>query len=207
MGALPTPFTQQDVELVDRQVAFRGFFTIEKLTLRHRRFNGEWLGPFQRELFRRGEAVGVLLFDPQRQQVVLTEQFRVGALRDQRSPWLLELVAGMVEEGEDYADVAQRETLEEAGSEFYQLIPICDYWVSPGGCDEKVMLYCGLVDSSNMGGVHGLDEEHEDIRLVTLTLDQAWQALDDGSMNNAATIIAMQWLRLNQERLLSELTR
>ena len=149
-------YGRDDVEIAAREVAFKGFFRIETIRLRHRTFAGGWTGYFERELFERGEAVCVLLFDPQRDCVVLTEQFRIGALADEHSPWLLELVAGIVEPGESYADVAQRETAEEAGCTFNELLPICNYWVSPGGTSERVQLYCALIDSAGVGGVHGL---------------------------------------------------
>ncbi|MDF1763755.1 MAG: NUDIX domain-containing protein, partial [Oleibacter sp.] len=194
--------TRKDVVIEKRDVVFQGFFRMELLTIRHRCFSSgsfslepsssaihdsanpvtsdQWMGPFTRELFERGEAVCVLLFDPKRNCVVLTEQFRMGALEDDRSPWLLEVVAGMVEPNESYQDVATRECQEEAGCTPSTLLPICHYWVSPGGTNERVMLYCGLVDSAGLDGVHGLPEEHEDIRLVTLSCEDAFQAVTDG---------------------------
>lgn len=201
---LPAPeYSRDDVEIVDNKRAFDGFFAIDTLTLRHKRFNSGWTGSFQRELFERGEAVCVLLYDPARDVVVLAEQFRIGALADERSPWLLELVAGMVEEGENYEEVAARETEEEAGCTFYELLPICNYWVSPGGTSERVQLYCGLVDSHGIGGVHGLEEENEDIRLHTFGFDQVYAAVESGEINNAATIMALQWLKIHHQRLCS----
>jgi len=197
MSAFPSPLTVDDVRLEKKEVVYQGFFRMEKLTLGHKRFNGEWMGPFSRELFERGQAVCVLLYDPARDAVVLVEQFRVGALNDERSPWLIELVAGMVEEGETLEEVALRECTEEAGAAPERLIPVCDYWVSPGGTSEKVAIYCGLIDSAEFGGLHGLDDEHEDIRVFTVPFDDAFKAVEQGIINNAATIMAIQWLKIH----------
>lgn len=196
---IPDPFSADDVEVTRTETAYQGFFRIDRIHLRHRTFAGGWTGEFSRELFERGEAVCILLYDPFRDCVVLTEQFRIGALNDERSPWLLELVAGMVEEGESYEEVAARETAEEAGCSFYQLLPVCRYWVSPGGTSERVQIYCGLIDSDGVGGIHGLEHENEDIRLVSLSFGEAWQALENGLINNAATIMALQWLKIHQD--------
>ncbi len=196
-------FSHNDVEVLENTTAYQGFFRIDRVRLRHRLFAGGWSSEFERELFERGEAVCVLLFDPQRDVVVLTEQFRIGSLQDERSPWLLELVAGMVEPGESYEEVAARETEEEAGCRFYQLLPVCRYWVSPGGTSERVQIYCGLIDSDGVGGVHGLAHEHEDIRLCRLDFDQAWQGVEDGTLNNAATIMALQWLKIHHAEVVS----
>ncbi|WP_225691140.1 NUDIX domain-containing protein [Thalassolituus sp. ST750PaO-4] len=197
-------FDRNDVEVAARDVAFNGFFRIEKIRLRHRMFTGGWSGYFERELFERGEAVCVLLFDPQRDCVVLTEQFRIGALADEHSPWLLELVAGMVEPGESYAEVARRETEEEAGCSFNELLPICNYWVSPGGTSERVQLYCALIDSEGVGGIHGLADENEDIRLARMSFSEAYAAVENGRINNAATIMALQWLYIHHLQLLQK---
>lgn len=193
----PEIFSSKDIKIEKREVVFKGFFRMEELSLSHKTFDGKWIGPFSRELFVRGEAVCVLLFDPKRDKVILTEQIRIGALEDERSPWLLELVAGIVEPNETQEEVALRESQEEAGCIPSQLIPICRYWVSPGGCNERISLYCGIIDSDGVGGIHGLPHEHEDIRLTTLTFDEAYQLVEEGVINNAASIIALQWLKIH----------
>lgn len=194
-------FGPDDVIVETREVVYQGFFRMEKLTINHKTFAGGWTGPFTRELFERGEAVCVLLYDPNRDELIFTEQFRVGVVGSEQSPWLVELVAGCVEEGESYEDVASRETLEEAGCSFYELIPICRYWVSPGGTSERIQLYCGLIDSTGVGGIHGLAEEHEDIRLCRMDFAQAWEQTGLGRINNAAAIIALQWLKIHRDEL------
>ena len=201
MPGIPEPMSKDDVVEESRKTVYQGFFRMDKVTLRHRRFNGEWIGPFHRELFERGEAVCVLLVDPVREAIVLTEQFRIGALEDERSPWLLELVAGMVEPGETYEEVAVRECQEEAGCTPAALRHITTYWVSPGGTNERVAIYCASVNSADMGGIHGLEEEHEDIRVITLPFSEALKALESGVINNAATIIALQWLTIHQKEV------
>ena len=194
-------FTEADVEVVERKSMFRGFFEIEELSIRHRLFGGGWSDTFTRELFIRGRAVVVLPYDPIRDEVVIIEQFRVGALADERSPWLLELVAGIVEEGETMEDVAHREAQEEAGLDIKTLEPVCEYWVSPGGTNETIAIYCGWVDTEGVGGVHGLPHENEDIRVEVVSSEVAFAALEDGTINNAASIIALQWLQMNRSRL------
>ncbi len=192
---------ETDVDLLARETVYDGFFTMEKLTLRHRLYRGEWSKPISRELFIRGPAVGVLLYDPNHQLVGLIEQFRVGALGHPESPWILEIVAGMVEDGESTESVARRETLEEAGIEDLQLEPICNYLVSPGGTDETISLFCGLTNLKNCGGHYGIAKESEDILLKVISESDAFEALRTGQCNNAATIICLQWLMLNRERV------
>lgn len=201
MAQIPKPFSQTNVNVDEIRDSYNGFFRIKTYRLRHALFRGGQTAPLTRELFERGEASAVLLYDPHQQVVVLTEQFRIGALTDERSPWLLELVAGIIEPGETAESVAERETLEEAGCQFTDLLPICKYWVSPGGTNERIHLYCGLVDSSNVGGLHGLEHEGEDIRLIKLALRDAISLLEEGIINNAATIIALQWLQLNHAEI------
>ena len=189
------------VEVVRREHCFRGFYRLDRLQLRHRQFSGA-MGPLiSRELFVRHDAVCVLPYDPVRDEVVLIEQFRVGALDKKASPWLLELVAGLIEEGEQPEQVARREALEEADLSLDRLWPITEYFPSPGGSDERVHLYLGRCDSSAAGGVHGLAEEGEDIRVHVLSFEQALRALKDGLVDNAASLIALQWLALNRDEV------
>lgn len=190
-------YTGKDVEVLGREQLFRGFFSMIKLTLRHKLFSGDWSEPIVRELFERGSCVGVLLYDPQHELLALAEQFRVGALEGAESPWLYEVVAGMVEPGEQLEEVARRETLEEADLIPDRLLPICDYWVSPGNTSERMYLFCALLDLSTAGGIYGLDHESEDIRLHVMPRTEAFALLDDGQCNNAATTISLMWLRMN----------
>ena len=200
---LKPPFTRGAVDVIARKTVYNGFFEMHKLRLRHRLYRGGWSGEMERELFVRGDAVGVLLYDPERELVALTEQFRVGALEREGGPWCLEVVAGMVESGESLEDVAHRELLEEAGIEGAKLHFIRSYLPSPGGSSERMHLFCAAADLSGVEGYFGLADEHEDIRLRVLPLPVLLAALDDGSaaIDNAASIICLQWLQLHRDKL------
>ena len=189
------------VELLGKSERYSGFFRINGYRLRHRLFAGGWSGVIEREVFERGHAVGVLPYDPVADSVVLIEQFRIGALVAGMSPWLIEVVAGIIEEGEPPEEVARRETQEEAGLEIQALMPMCRYLVSPGGSSESVLLYCGRVDSRSAGGIHGLAEEHEDIRVDRLPYGEAMRLLEEGRVTNSVSLIALQWLALHRDRV------
>ena len=194
-------FQQQDVEIISRKASHEGFIPVDVLQLKHKLYNGGWSEALRRELALRNPAVGVLLYDPNREVVVLVKQFRTGALSTSQSPWLLEVVAGIADAGEAPADVVKRETKEEANCEIDELELICEYFNSPGWTNEKVSLFCARVDSTQMGGIHGLDDEHEDILIVIKRLDEVVAAIANGEINNAMTIIAVQWLQLNKSNL------
>lgn len=190
-----------DVEIVEREQCFSGFYRLDRLQLRHRLFSGAMGRQLERELFVRHDAVCVLPYDPRRDEVVLIEQFRVGAVGKVANPWLIELVAGLIDKDEQPEEVARREAIEEAGLEVGELWPVTTYFPSPGGSTERVHLYVGRCDSSNAGGVFGLDEEGEDIRVHVWSLQRALQAVRDGGIDNAASIIALQWLALNGDEI------
>ena len=190
-----------DVEIIERENCFKGFYKVDRLHLRHRQFSGDMGPKISRELFVRHDAVCVLPYDAVRDEVVLIEQFRVGAMGKTDTPWLIELVAGLIDKDEQPEEVARREAVEEAGLELAELWPLTQYYPSPGGSDERVHLYVGRCDSRGAGGVHGLEEEGEDIRVLVWSLDEALAALDDGRIDNAASIIALQWLALNRDKV------
>lgn len=205
---LSVKFHQQDhkSDLIERM--HDGFFKVDLYQVQHALFAGGQTEIFTRELFERGEASAVLIYDPVRDLVVLTEQYRIGAALDSdSSPWLLEVVAGMIEAGESAEDVARREAEEEAGCRLGELIPISSYWSSPGGTSEKVHLYCALVDSSGLGGIHGLAHEQEDILVKLIPFEDAFHGIERGEINNAATIIALQWLKLKHSELYAGKTK
>lgn len=184
-------------ELLENESLYSGFFQLNRYTFRNQLFAGGWSETFQREIFERGHAAAVLLLDPQKDVVVLVEQFRPGATDSESNPWLLELVAGMIEQGEQPQNVARRESVEEAGCEINRLAKICEYLVSPGGTTERIWLYIGEIDSALVSEYGGLADEHEDIKIHKLSVEDAFRRLDKGQINNAMTLIGLQWLKLN----------
>ncbi len=198
-----------DVEIIKKETAYHGFFKVNQYTLQHRLFDGGKTTELTRECFERGHAVGVLAYDPWMDNVVLLEQFRIGAYvyeeekhgdntENCESPWLLEIIAGIVEPGESQLEVAHREAEEEAGLQLLALESIGNCYSSQGGSSETIQLYCACVRSHDAGGIYGLEEEGEDIRVIVMSYQEAVQQLKEGHLNNASAMIAMQWLMLNR---------
>lgn len=200
---------KKQFEIISREAVYQGFFSMEKIRLKHTLFEGGWSKALTRELFHRGKCVAVLLYDPDTDEVVLIEQFRMGAIEssDPERAWLMEIVAGAIEPGETAEAVALREVAEEANCQVKQLTKISEFYTTPGGSAEWITLFCGIVDASNIEGVHGLKHEDEDIRVSAVKFDQAYQMIETGEIESAIPIIAIQWLALNREKLRSELMR
>lgn len=195
--------TNTDIEILEKTICFEGFFRLERYRLRHRLFNGEWSHPMERELFERGHAAAILPYDPVRDEVILIEQFRIGAMAAPGGAWLLEIVAGMIEVAETAEEVVRRESVEEADCVIADLIPLNDFLVSPGGTTERVALFCGRVDATHAGGVHGAKAEGEDIKVHVITFAAAMALLKSGQINSASAIISLQWLALNRDHVRS----
>lgn len=192
---------EKDVRILEREAVYQGYFRVDRYRLQHRRFEGGWTGELTREVFERGHAVALLPYDPARDQVVLIEQFRIGAYAAGEAPWQTEAIAGIIEPGEAPEEVARRESLEEAGLELGELVPITRFLVSQGAVTETVQLYCGRVDAAGAGGVHGLDHEGEDIRVRALPFAAAEALVAEGRVNNAVALVALQWLIINRDSL------
>jgi ADP-ribose pyrophosphatase len=203
MSVPQSSFDKSDVEVLKKEVLFTGFFALNRYTIKHALFAGGTSAEIRREVFERGHAVGVLPYDPARDEVVLLEQFRFPAMETSASPWLVEVVAGIIEPGEDLEDVCHREAQEEAGVNLQKLTKINSYLASPGACTERIHLYIAKVDASEASGIHGLDSEAEDIRVFRLSLTDAKEWLRSGKIDNSTAIIALQWLLLNKTDLLA----
>lgn len=191
------------VEVMAEKPSHQGFFELRTLTLKHALFNGGFSQAIEREVFIRHDAVAILPYDPVLDKVVLVEQLRMGALYRESSPWLLEMVAGIVDTAESLSQVAIREAQEEAGLGIEAIEPICEYFPSPGGSCEYLSLFCGKADLTVAGGIFGLDSENEDIRAHLVDFSQLVIMLEKGLLQDAQTIIATQWLMLNRERILA----
>jgi ADP-ribose pyrophosphatase len=186
-------------EIIKRTLCYQGFFKLERLRLKHSLFAGGWSSTLERELFQRSDAVAVLPYDPMRDQVLLIEQFRTGAIDSPHGPWLTETIAGLIEPGERREDVARREAWEEASCELSELHHVCDYYPSPGGFKERVSVYLAKADLTHVRGVHGRLDEDEDIRVNVVSAQTAFEMAACGFINSAMPIIALQWLQINYQ--------
>lgn len=190
-----------DVRLLEDERVWEGHYAIRKVKLQHRRFDGQWSDPILREVFERGDAVGVLPYDPRDDSLVLIEQIRPGAIRGEQSPWMLELIAGVVEEGERDVEVVHREAMEEAACTLSALEPIATVFPSAGACSEQVRLFCGRVENASIGGTHGLAEEGEDILVHSIPRKEAMHLLAQNQIPNGHTLIALLWLQHHGDAL------
>ncbi len=191
----------RDFKIIKREIAYQGFFRLEKFTLKHTLYQGGWSQDITRELFMRGNCVAVLLYDPDRDEVVLIEQFRTGGVLVPERAWLVEIVAGAIEEGETPEAVALRESEEEAGCTVQDMTLIKEFYTTPGGSSERISLFCGRVDTSELGGVHGLDHEDEDILVSVVKFNEAFAMVEDGRIESGIAIIALQWLYIHRDAL------
>jgi ADP-ribose pyrophosphatase len=190
--------------IIKKKLLYSGFLKLTGIQLQHELFAGGQSLVLTRELIDRGQAIAVLPYDPVRDEIVLIEQFRIGAGEDESGPWMMEIIAGYRESGETAEDVAYREAHEEAGCEVTELFPVVKYYSSPGGSNEQIQIFLGRTESSGIEGIHGLDEEGEDIRVHVMKSEQAFDWLDTGRIDSAAPIIALQWFAMNRERIRKE---
>jgi ADP-ribose pyrophosphatase len=187
--------------VINKKSLYYGFFKLTGYELKHDLFEGGESPVLSREMLDRGHAVAVLPYDPVRDEVVLIEQFRIGAGNDPTGPWLIEIIAGLQEQDESAEEVIHREAQEEAGCEISNLIPVYRYYSSPGSSNEQIQIYFACTETAGLGGIHGIDDEGEDIRVHIVSSEQAFKWLDQGRIDSALPIIALQWFRLNRDEI------
>ncbi|MFT4020035.1 MAG: NUDIX domain-containing protein [Acinetobacter sp.] len=189
-------YDKNDVEITAREMCFRGFVKVEKISFRHRLFQQEGYSPvIQRELIQRGQAAGVLLYNDRQQRFALIEQCRVGALDDEASPWQLEVIAGVLDGDESPESCIRRESLEESGCDVEELTHLFSFYPSAGACSEIFHLYAAETNLPEQGGIFGLAEEGENILFHLFSYAEINTLLYNGRLRNAPVIMALQWLQ------------
>jgi len=194
-------------KIVKNKSLYDGHFKVDQLVIQHELFAGGLSANLTRERVSRKNSVAVLPYDPVRDEVVLVEQFRVGALSSEQqesSPWLIEIIAGLVEEGEAFEEVACREALEEANCKVKNLLKVSSFFPSPGGFSELSHVYIGRTDTTNLGGICGLKEEGEDIRVHVMSSDNALQLLQAGKIRSAIPMIALYNFMQLRDKLIKQ---
>ena len=190
---------RKKVELLSKKRLLDDFFKVDEAFLRYERLDGRMSPPLRRLSLERGDGAAALLYKPRVERLVLVRQFRYPTCA-QGPGWLLELVAGMIGDGEAPEETVRREILEETGYEVRALRPISTFYLSPGGSSERIFLfYAETDDDARRGEGGGLAEESEEIELVEMGLEEAWSLLDAGEIADAKTLVALMWLRLRRE--------
>ena len=185
------------VKIISESREYDDFFKIDKAVFQYEKFNGEMSSEITRFNFNRGDSVGILLYDKEKDSVILVNQFRYPAYVNNGPGWLLEIVAGMIDKGKDALSIARSELMEEAGYEVDDLKFVCHFYATPGGSSEKLYLYVGYCHRKvSFGG--GKESENEDIQVIELPLSKALKMIETGEICDAKTIIALQWLKLEQ---------
>ena len=197
-------FSNHDVEILDTTSLYDGFFKMVQYKIKHKLFAGGWSHVVTREMFERGHAVALLPYDPNTQEFVLIEQFRLGAMATSESPWLIEVIAGMIDAGYSAEDVCHKEAQEEAGIALSHLTKACSYLSSPGGTTERLHIFIAKTDATKADGIHGVDDESEDILVHRVPEEKAQEWLESGRIDNAAAIIALQYFFLNKQKIITD---
>lgn len=200
-------FTLKDLKISEKKRVYQGFFAIDQYVMTYPRFDGKPPKALKREIFERDhDAVAILPYDPVTKEVLLIEQFRPGALSDPDSPWLIEVVAGMIDDHETPEQAAVRELNEEAGIKIKKedLTRICAQYPSPGGASECTTLYLAKTSLAHIADHGGLDVESEDIRVFKVKAEDAFKECFNGRIHNAAALITLMHLQLHQDELFKQ---
>jgi nudix-type nucleoside diphosphatase (YffH/AdpP family) len=190
-----------DISLSGPQVG--AFYRMQDYRINHTSFKGGKLGPLQREAFVGIDGAVVLPYDPKRDRVLLIEQLRMGPLiRHDTNPWSLEPIAGMVDARETPEDAAHREAKEEAGLTLRELEFVSANYPSPGSATDFFYCYVGLCDLiSESSYVAGLDSEAEDLRVHTVSFDNAMAMVKSGEIATGPLVMLLFWLATQRDRL------
>ncbi len=186
---------EKEWTLVKKEELYSGYFKYLEAVMRYKKFDNSWSKKIRREIFERGDAVAVLVYDPKKDTLVMVEQFRAGATRHPKGPWTLEIVAGTLEENESPKNCAIREVKEETGIDLEgELVLISDHLVSPGATTERMWLFYAETDSDKAEGVFGLDSIGENTKVVKISRKKALKMIEKNEIFVASVILAIYWL-------------
>ena len=184
-------------KIINKKNLYNGFFKMNEVVLKYRKYDGKWSNSIRRELFGGAQVAAVLPYDPISKEIILIQQFRPGTISKDIDHYLDEIVAGIIDEGESPETAAKRECLEETGCEVKKLIPIQGYFPAPGSSESFYHLYLGEVESFNGSKIQGLKNENEDIFVKCFKIEDVRKNMEEGKIINGLTLIALQWFFLN----------
>jgi len=183
-------------KIINKKNLYSGFFSLNKYEFIHEKHNGEWTSVVEREVFSGAHVSTLLPYDPIKKEIILIQQFRAGVLSRYDENYLLEIVAGIIDEGENPEQTAIRECFEETGCEVKKIHPIQSYFPAPGSSESYYHLYLGEIQAFEGERIKGLEKESEDILVKSFKIDEVRQMLKEKKIMNGLTLIALQWFFL-----------
>ena len=184
-------------KILNKKNIHNGFFKMNEITLKYKKYDGNWSNEIKRELFGGAQVSAVLPYDPENKKIVLIQQFRPGTISRDSNNYLDEIVAGIIDPGESPKDTAIRECLEETGCKVKNLRSIQGYFPAPGSSESFYHLFLGEIDTFEGERVMGLESENEDILVRSYKLSDVKEMMEKGEILNGLTLIALQWFFLN----------
>lgn len=175
-----------------RETLSDAWYTLYRYTFEYLRSDGSWKQQ-EREAYDRGNGAGVLLYDPLRQTVVLTRQFRLPTyINGNADGFLTEVCAGLLD-GDAPETCIKKEILEETGYAVPHVEKVAEVYMSPGAVTEKLFLYQGrYTPEMKREGGGGVESESEDIEVLEWTYAEVYEALEKGGIQDAKTLILLQ---------------
>ena len=184
-------------KIINTRKIYSGFFQMNEISLKYKKYNGDWSNTIKRELFGGAQVSAVLPYDPKKKEIVLIQQFRPGTISKNVNNYLNEIVAGIIDPGENPEETAKRECLEETGCKVKKLIPIQGYFPAPGSSESFYHLFLAEIETFNGIRITGLETENEDILVQSYKVENVKKMLENGEFLNGLTLIALQWFFLN----------
>ena len=184
-------------KIINKKNIYSGFFKMDEITLKYKKYDGSWSNEVKREIFGGAEVSAVLPYDPKNKRIVLIQQFRPGTILRNTKHYLDEIVAGIVDKNENPENAAKRECFEETGCKIKKIIPIQGYFPAPGSSQSFYHLFIGEVDSPNNTYTKGLETENENIFVKSYSYEEVKKKLKNGEILNGLTLVALQWFFLN----------
>ena len=183
-------------KIINKKNLYSGFFGLNKYEFIHEKHNGDWTNKIDREIFTGAHVSTLLPYDPLKEEIILIQQFRAGVLSRYDEDYLYEIVAGIIDEGENPEETARRECFEETGCKVKKIIPIQSYFPAPGSSESYYHLYLGEIDTFEGKRIRGLHSENEDILVKSFKVEVLRSMLREKQIINGLTLIALQWFFL-----------
>ena len=186
------------IKIIKSELLSDNWYTLRKVTYEHQTRNGQW-ETHSREAYDRGNGATILLYNTESKKIILTRQFRLPTfVNGNNSGMLIEACAGLLDE-DNAEDCIRKETEEETGYKVSNVKKIFESYMSPGSVTE--ILYFFVAEYSkemkvSEGG--GLSEEQENIEVLELDFEEAFNMIYSGEIKDGKTIMLLQYAKIHQ---------